>query len=91
MIDARVAAARAKGRSFGSYFNELDWPEHEVMLHLKARTRGLSIHPLTDFVGMKKDENFAHKVLVGDASIIAKLLANPSSADRYSELVFGRR
>lgn len=71
----RVVAARAKGRTFLTFFDELQWPEREVMLNLKARTRGLSLHPLHDFVEMEKDDRFAYKVLIGDAEKIAEQLA----------------
>lgn len=71
----RVEAARTRGRSFSSFIEELDWPRREVLLHLKARTRGLSLHEIYDFLGMAKDANFAYKVLVGDANRIAERLA----------------
>jgi hypothetical protein len=45
------------------------------MLHLKARTRGLSLHSLDDFVRMRKDNNFVYKVLIGNADKIAEQLA----------------
>ena len=71
----RVEAARTRGRSFSSFIEELDWPRREVLLHLKARTRGLSLHEIYDFLGMAKDANFAYKVLAGDANRIAERLA----------------
>jgi hypothetical protein len=51
------------------------------MLHLKARTRGLSLHPMDDFVGMRKDNNFAYKILIGDADKIAEQLAKQVAAN----------
>ena len=71
----RVAAAEAKGRRFSNIVEYLYWPEREVKLHLKARTRGLSLHSMDDFVGMRKDDNFEYKVLVGDGDEIAEQLA----------------
>ena len=53
----------------------LYWPEREVMLHLKARTRGLSLHSMDDFVCMREDNNFAYKILIGNADRIAEQLA----------------
>jgi len=74
LTNKRVEVARAKGRAFPSFMEQLDWPRREVMLHLKARTRGLSLHCLEDFVGMEKDENFAYRVLKGDINRIAERL-----------------
>lgn len=71
----RVDVARAKGRRFSNIVEYLYWPEREVMLHLKARTRGLSLHSMDDFVGMRKDNNFAYKILIGNADKIAEQLA----------------
>jgi len=84
LTNKRVGVARAKGRAFPSFLEELDWPVREVMLHLKARTRGLSLHRLEDFVGMEKDENFAYRVLIGDMNRIAARLAE-RDAQRKSE------
>jgi predicted nucleotidyltransferase len=72
--DNCIEAARTRGRSFPNYVAELYWPQHEVELHLKARTRGLSLHTLDDFFRMKKDTGFAYQVLVGDAAAIAAKL-----------------
>jgi hypothetical protein len=71
----RVQAASTKGRTFSSFFEQLEWPRREVLLHLKARTRGLSLQPLNDFVQMEKDDNFAYRVLIGNANKIAEQLA----------------
>ena len=76
LTDKRVEVARANGRVFPSFLEELDWPKREVILHLKARTRGLSLHELADFAGMVKDENFAYAVLQGNANRIAEMLAS---------------
>lgn len=70
----RVDVAQAKGRRFSNIVEYLFWPEREVMLHLKARTRGLSLHSMDDFVRMRKDNNFAYKVLIGNADKIAEKL-----------------
>jgi hypothetical protein len=45
------------------------------MLHLKARTRSLSLHLMDDFVHMRKDNNFAYEILIGNADKIAEQLA----------------
>jgi len=70
--DKRVDAARANGRKVSSMENT---PHREVMLHLKARTKGLSLHELNDFISMKKDENFAYKVLLGDEARVTEQIA----------------
>jgi len=77
--NTRIQAARANGRTFANFTDVLFWPENEVMLHLKAHTRGLSIHRLDDFMDMTKDSNFAYKVLLGDAARIAEQIARGRS------------
>ena len=71
----RVDVAQTKGRRFSNMVEHLYWPEREVMLHLKARTRGLSLHSMDDFVCMREDNNFAYKILIGNADRIAEQLA----------------
>lgn len=75
----RVQAAWAKGRTFSSFVEQLEWRRREVLLHVKARTRGLSLHSLNDFVQMEKDDNFAYRVLIGDANKIAEQLAKQAA------------
>ncbi len=70
----RIKLALEKGRSFGNLTEEIFWPMKEVRLHLKARTRGLSLHDLTEFFEMQKDAGFAYKVLVGDAEDVGRRL-----------------
>jgi predicted nucleotidyltransferase len=72
--EERIEIAFENGRSFSNFCEQLFWPEREVRLHLKRRTRGLSLHPLDDFMGMEKHENFAYKVLLGDEVRIAEQL-----------------
>jgi len=71
----RIDVAQAKRKRFSSIVEYLYWPEREVMLHLKARTRGLSLHSMDDFVRMRKDHNFAYRILIGNADKIAEQLA----------------
>jgi predicted nucleotidyltransferase len=40
--------AEKKGKQFHSFIDRLDWPEHEVRLFLKSRSRTLSIHSIHD-------------------------------------------
>lgn len=78
----RIDAAWKSGRRFSNIVEELYWPEHEVGLHLKARTRGLSLHTLDEFFKMEKDESFAYKVLIGDVQAIAARLETPVRSTR---------
>jgi flagellar biosynthesis regulator FlaF len=78
----RIDAARIKGRLFSNIVDELYWPEHEVRLHLKARTLGLSLHSLDEFFRMEKDNRFAYKVLVGDVEIIAARLESAARSPK---------
>jgi hypothetical protein len=59
----RIKFAFGSGRTFSNFIDELSWPKYEVQRYLKARTRGLSVHPLDDFIRMQKDKNFAYRVL----------------------------
>lgn len=67
----RIKFAFASGRTFSNFIDELSWPKYEVQRYLKARTRGLSVHPLDDFIRMPKDKNFAYRVLRGDPDRVA--------------------
>jgi predicted nucleotidyltransferase len=40
--------AEKKGKKFSSFIDRLEWPEHEVRLFLKSRSRTLSIHTIHD-------------------------------------------
>ena len=40
--------AEDKGKNFSSFIDRLEWPEHEVRLFLKSRSRTLSIHSIHD-------------------------------------------
>jgi len=75
----RLQVARADGSTFANFTDVLFWPEHEIMLHLKARTRGLSLHRLDDFIGMEKDKDFTYRVLVSDAARVAEQITRGRS------------
>jgi hypothetical protein len=47
-VERRVSAARTGGRTFRSWFDELCWPRTEVLLSLKSRSRGISLHDMDD-------------------------------------------
>jgi predicted nucleotidyltransferase len=40
--------AEKKGKKFSTFIDRLEWPEHEVRLFLKSRSRALSIHSIDD-------------------------------------------
>ena len=44
----RIKIAKAKGRKFKSFVDELIWPYREVILMLKNRQRSLSLHNIED-------------------------------------------
>lgn len=49
----RVELVSSKGRTFSTFVDMLYWPEHEVILHLKSRSRYLKLH--SDQDGVLKD------------------------------------
>lgn len=53
-IFKRIAAAKKEGRVFRSVMDEIFWPHKEVMLLLKTRKKGLSLHDedMDDVVGL---------------------------------------
>jgi DNA-binding MarR family transcriptional regulator len=46
----RIVAAQMRGRRFRNISDEVSWPQHEVLLFLKARSRSLSFHGPSDRV-----------------------------------------
>ena len=48
LCDQRVADALRAGRRFASSLDQIFWPEQEVRLYLKSRSRILSFSPLTE-------------------------------------------
>lgn len=46
--DKRIELARQSRRQFNNYSEVLDWPHREVMMLLKARKRGLSLHDVDE-------------------------------------------
>jgi len=53
--DARVQEARRNGRRFGNISEEVSWPETEVLLALKAKSRAVSLHPTNDRILERSD------------------------------------
>jgi hypothetical protein len=66
--DRRRRLAREQGRAFSTSTDRAMWPQKEVLLQLKARSRSLSLHRFEQFRGM---ENFCYRVLIGDSNLIA--------------------
>ncbi len=53
--DARIREATRSGRRFGNISEEVSWPETEVLLALKARSRAISLHPTEDAILKRAD------------------------------------
>ncbi|HYL56654.1 MAG TPA: hypothetical protein VEU73_13870 [Gemmatimonadales bacterium] len=53
--DARIHDATRNGRRFGNISEEVSWPETEVLLELKARSRAISLHPTDDAILNRAD------------------------------------
>ena len=53
---ARIRAAIKSGRRFSNILEQLHWPRYEVLLFLKSRSRGLSLHGPEDGV-MERTES----------------------------------
>jgi len=66
--DRRRQLAEEQGRAFSTAIDWATWPEREVILQLKARSRSLSLHRFDQLMEM---ENLHYRILVGDASLIA--------------------
>jgi predicted nucleotidyltransferase len=43
---ARIREANAAGRQFATYMDTIFWPQTEVLLRLKARSRAISLHDI---------------------------------------------
>jgi len=74
--------ARASGRSFSTFDEEIFWPRREVLLVLKSRKRSISIQPWFSFVEMQKPKNFRYKLLLGDANEVRRELAKARREQR---------
>lgn len=62
VVQAKISEARRNGRRFSSFFAQITWPQKEVWLKLKAKSRSLSLHPY-----LKTMENFSkHKLIYKD-------------------------
>jgi predicted nucleotidyltransferase len=66
--------ARASGRQFSTFEDEIDWPRREVLLVVKGRKRSISIQSWFSFVVMEKSPAFKYKVLLGSAKEIQREL-----------------
>lgn len=78
-----------KGRACRRIAYELEFPREEVFVFLRQRKRTLSLHPMYDFIGMKKHDNFSYEVLFGDKDEIAQRLAEV--AIRHEQREGGKR
>ena len=66
--DRRRILAEERGRAFPTVIEWATWPQKEVLLRLKARSRSLSLH---EFDHLMEMENLRYRILLGDASLIA--------------------
>ncbi len=66
--DHRRHSAQEQGRAFSTAIDWVTWPKREVVLQLKARSRGLSLHGFDQLMEM---ENLRYRILVGDAGSVA--------------------
>lgn len=53
--DARIQEGVRSGRRFGSISEEVAWPQTEVLLALKAKSRAISLHPTDDAILKRAD------------------------------------
>src|SRR5260370_11883747 len=67
---ARIALAHENGRRFQNFVVQLFWPEEEVLLYLKARTRRLNPHSFDEFICRKQDNTVAYEALRGNLSAL---------------------
>jgi hypothetical protein len=74
--DRRRRLAEERGRAFPTVFEWATWPQREVVLRLKARSRSLSLHEFDQVMGM---ENLLYRVLEGDARLIASQIPTGSA------------
>lgn len=50
MFEQCIRQAEQDGRHFGTHLERIFWPEREIQLFLKSRSRSISLHPLNDGV-----------------------------------------
>jgi predicted nucleotidyltransferase len=50
LIQQKAEQAAQSGRQFASYLEQLVWPQREVLLKLKSRSRAISLHSTDDAV-----------------------------------------
>lgn len=74
--DRRRHLAEEQGRAFSTAIDWATWPKREVVLHLKARSRSLSLHGFEQLMEM---ENLRYRVLVGNAKLIASQIPTGSA------------
>jgi predicted nucleotidyltransferase len=83
--DKRIAEARAAGRTFRSYEEEVAWPETEVYRFLKSRSEGLSIHDLRSDARIIATGPFRVVFPRGETELPEILLKNASSSGTASD------
>jgi hypothetical protein len=73
----RRGAAQAGGRRFTSTFEWVTWPQKEIILFLKSRSRTLSLHDLHDLTSMN---DIQCRVLLGNSRRLMKMISGQFSS-----------
>ncbi len=73
----RRGTAQAGGRRFTSTFEWVTWPQKEIILFLKSRSRTLSLHDLHDLTSMN---DIQCRVLLGNTRRLMKMISGQFSS-----------
>ncbi len=73
----RRRTAQAGGRRFTSTFDWVTWPQKEIILFLKSRSRTLSLHDLHDLTPMN---DIQCRVLLGNSRRLMKMIPGQFSS-----------
>jgi predicted nucleotidyltransferase len=75
--NVRRRAAQADGKRFTSTFEWVTWPQKEIILFLKSRSRTLSLHDLHDLTSMN---DIQCRVLLGNSRRLMKMIPGQFSS-----------
>lgn len=62
LVQAKIKKAQRDGRNFSGFFEQAIWPQKEVWLKLKSKSRSLSLHP---YLG-EMEKFSTHKLIYED-------------------------
>ncbi len=71
LCERRIREAIEKGRRFGNITEETNWPQMEVLLYLKNRSRVIKLHGFQPFSWM---EDVTYRVVLGDRKRIESIM-----------------